>query len=253
MKFFTLAALLSAGIPTAFAAPGAIHLVQKPAMNRTDIVFSYSGDLWRVSREGGVATRLTSGPGFETDAAFADVLDGENPVESVERALVQVGVVLHCTLDARDNGRFGAAVGAMKQGQSIGSPFTGKIGDQAVDAPLHLLLPAQAVLATVPRAIEEVESGDFAAWSVHPGGAEMVKNIAKIVRRRAGLPGHVLVKQPDVFAVRHDAPVACKSIAHLARKLSEPGLGIEFRRHRHPDRSTRALRRVYSQQRQGTV
>src|ERR1039457_2131363 len=71
MKFFTLAALLSAGIPTAFAASGAIHLVQKPAMNKTEILFSYSGDLWRVSREGGAATHLTSGPGFESDAAFS--------------------------------------------------------------------------------------------------------------------------------------------------------------------------------------
>src|ERR1035437_4451794 len=71
MKFFTWAALFSAGISTAFAVPGAIHLVQKPAMNKTEIVFSYSEDLWRVSREGGVTTRLTSGPGFEGDAAFS--------------------------------------------------------------------------------------------------------------------------------------------------------------------------------------
>src|ERR1039457_2325768 len=71
MKLFTLAALCGAGISTAFAAPGAIHLVQKPAMNKTEIVFSYSGDLWRVSREGGAATGLTSGPGFESDAAFS--------------------------------------------------------------------------------------------------------------------------------------------------------------------------------------
>jgi tricorn protease len=71
MKLLCLAALSSAGIASAFAAPGAIHLVQKPALSRTEIVFSYSGDLWRVSREGGVATRLTSGPGFESDAAFS--------------------------------------------------------------------------------------------------------------------------------------------------------------------------------------
>src|ERR1039458_3136183 len=71
MKLFTLAALFGVGISTSLAAPGAIHLVQKPAMNKTEIVFSYSGDLWRVGREGGVATRLTSGPGFESDAAFS--------------------------------------------------------------------------------------------------------------------------------------------------------------------------------------
>lgn len=71
MKLVYLAALSSAGIVSALAAPGAIHLVQKPALSKTEIVFSYSGDLWRVSREGGVATRLTSGPGFESDAAFS--------------------------------------------------------------------------------------------------------------------------------------------------------------------------------------
>ena len=45
MKLFTLAVLCSASISTALAAPGVIHLVQKPAMNKTEIVFSYAGDL----------------------------------------------------------------------------------------------------------------------------------------------------------------------------------------------------------------
>ncbi|MCU1236524.1 MAG: peptidase [Candidatus Solibacter sp.] len=68
MKLSILTALLSA---SAFAAPGTVHLVQKPAMNKTEIAFSYSGDLWKVGRSGGVATRLTSGPGFETEAQFS--------------------------------------------------------------------------------------------------------------------------------------------------------------------------------------
>jgi len=68
---FALLAVLAAGLPAAFAAPGALHLLQKPAMNRTEIVFSYAGDLWTVSRQGGAAQRLTSGPGFETDPAFS--------------------------------------------------------------------------------------------------------------------------------------------------------------------------------------
>src|SRR5439155_27120706 len=55
---------------TASAAPG-VHFFHHPAMNKTEIVFSYAGDLWRVPREGGAATRLTSGPGFETEAVFS--------------------------------------------------------------------------------------------------------------------------------------------------------------------------------------
>jgi len=46
-------------------------LLQKPALSRTQIVFSYAGDLWSVRREGGDATRLTTGPGVETDPVFS--------------------------------------------------------------------------------------------------------------------------------------------------------------------------------------
>lgn len=55
--------------PIAFAAN--VHLYQKPAMNQTRIVFSYAGDLWTVSRTGGVANRLTGGQGVETLVAFS--------------------------------------------------------------------------------------------------------------------------------------------------------------------------------------
>ncbi len=46
-------------------------LFRQPTVSRTHIVFSYSGDLWIVSREGGVARRLTSMPGEETNPAFS--------------------------------------------------------------------------------------------------------------------------------------------------------------------------------------
>ena len=46
-------------------------LLQKPTLSRTQIVFSYAGDLWSVPREGGDAVRLTSGAGIETDPAFS--------------------------------------------------------------------------------------------------------------------------------------------------------------------------------------
>ncbi|MDQ6760060.1 MAG: PDZ domain-containing protein [Acidobacteriota bacterium] len=46
-------------------------LLQKPTVNKTHIVFSYAGDLWSVSREGGQAVRLTAGPGLETSPTFS--------------------------------------------------------------------------------------------------------------------------------------------------------------------------------------
>ena len=55
----------------AFGAQATVHLVQRPTMNKTQIVFSYAGDLWTVSRQGGKAERLTAGVGFETEAEFS--------------------------------------------------------------------------------------------------------------------------------------------------------------------------------------
>lgn len=46
-------------------------LLQKPTLSRTQIVFVYAGDLWIVSRDGGDASRLTTGVGIETDPAFS--------------------------------------------------------------------------------------------------------------------------------------------------------------------------------------
>jgi len=46
-------------------------LVQKPTLSTTAIVFVYGSDLWKVSREGGNAERLTSGTGVETDPMFS--------------------------------------------------------------------------------------------------------------------------------------------------------------------------------------
>src|SRR6516165_3845339 len=46
-------------------------LLRKPALSKTQIVFSYAGDLWSVPREGGDAKRLTTSPGVETDPVFS--------------------------------------------------------------------------------------------------------------------------------------------------------------------------------------
>src|SRR5436190_7633930 len=73
MKRLQLLALLSAVAVSslAFAPAGTIHLLQKPAMSKTTIVFSYAGDLWTVSRQGGVASRFTAGTGNESSAEFS--------------------------------------------------------------------------------------------------------------------------------------------------------------------------------------
>jgi len=46
-------------------------LLRKPAISRTQIAFTYAGDLWVVSRDGGDAHRLTTGVGIETDPMFS--------------------------------------------------------------------------------------------------------------------------------------------------------------------------------------
>lgn len=68
MKFSLF--LLLCGASSAFAAP-TLHLLHKPVMNKTTIVFTYAGDLWSVPRDGGLATRLTGGTGNETEAAIS--------------------------------------------------------------------------------------------------------------------------------------------------------------------------------------
>ena len=45
--------------------------MRRPALSRTQIVFTYADDLWSVPRDGGEAKRLTTAPGVETDAFFS--------------------------------------------------------------------------------------------------------------------------------------------------------------------------------------
>jgi tricorn protease len=70
-------------------------LLQDPTLSKTQIAFSYAGDLWVVSREGGEATRLTTGVGFEflpifspdgSQIAFTGQYDGNTDVFVVSAA-----------------------------------------------------------------------------------------------------------------------------------------------------------------------
>ena len=50
---------------------GSTLLLRKPAISRTQIAFSYGGDLWIVDRNGGDARHLTSDIGIETSPMFS--------------------------------------------------------------------------------------------------------------------------------------------------------------------------------------
>jgi tricorn protease-like protein len=61
-------------LPLCVAETSSHALLKSPTINRTHIVFSYAGDLWSVAREGGSATRLTTGVGEETGPIFSPTL-----------------------------------------------------------------------------------------------------------------------------------------------------------------------------------
>src|SRR5215475_14096629 len=64
-----LAADAMAAAPAAPAAPP--QLLRQPTVSRTQICFSYAGDLWIVDRKGGEARRLTTDVGIESDPLFS--------------------------------------------------------------------------------------------------------------------------------------------------------------------------------------
>ena len=69
---FAVASLLFVAlVPAAMHAANKPHIFQRPALSRDRIAFAYAGDLWTVPREGGRATRLTTGVGIETAPVFS--------------------------------------------------------------------------------------------------------------------------------------------------------------------------------------
>lgn len=93
-KVLSVLAASFAVAPFAIAAPPPAnpHLLQRPALTQTQIVFNYAGDLWTVDRKGGKATRLTAGVGIETapvvspdgsTIAFSGEYDGNTDVFTI--------------------------------------------------------------------------------------------------------------------------------------------------------------------------
>ena len=65
------AAALAAFAGSASAAPEEARLLRFPTIHGDQIVFTYAGDLYTVSANGGTARRLTSHPGFEMFPHFS--------------------------------------------------------------------------------------------------------------------------------------------------------------------------------------
>jgi tricorn protease len=88
LALFTLS-LLSLSSASGQKSPDTTRLLRFPTTNGAQIVFCYAGELYAVGKEGGVARRLTSGPGyssfprFSTDGkqlAFTSQYDGNTEV-----------------------------------------------------------------------------------------------------------------------------------------------------------------------------
>ncbi len=185
----------------------------------------------QVVLEVGVALEGPAGLGRaaarEADAGLGHPLRGEDPVEPVERALVERRVVLERALQAADQGRLGAAVRAVQQDQAVGAPLPGEVRDQAVDGALDLLLADQVVLALVPGAVEQLPAGDRAARRSHRFRSEVIQGIPHVLGGRAGLSDDVGAEQREVLGERHHPTLAGERLAELRRRLTEPHLGIE--------------------------
>lgn len=63
--------LLSTATPVLAQSLPEGRLLRFPDVSKDKVAFSYGGDLWLVSREGGTAQRITSHPGQELFAKFS--------------------------------------------------------------------------------------------------------------------------------------------------------------------------------------
>ena len=89
LLFLVTALLLPAGITSAQNLPDTTRLLRFPTTNDREIVFCFAGELYAVGKGGGVARRLTSGPGYSsfphfspdgTQLAFTSQYDGNTEV-----------------------------------------------------------------------------------------------------------------------------------------------------------------------------
>ncbi len=75
-RFFVFFCLMAVGLVPVTAAPAqelpdTSRLLRFPTTNGTQIVFCYAGEIYTVAKDGGIARRLTSGPGYSSFPRFS--------------------------------------------------------------------------------------------------------------------------------------------------------------------------------------
>src|SRR5256885_9214827 len=71
LLFVSIFSLLSISAASSQSLPNTTRLLRFPTTNDKEIVFCYAGELYTVGKDGGVARRLTSGPGYSSFPRFA--------------------------------------------------------------------------------------------------------------------------------------------------------------------------------------
>src|SRR6267143_6749953 len=71
LLFSVTSLLLPASIVSAQNLPDTTRLLRFPTTNDRQIVFCYAGELYTVGKDGGMARRLTSGPGYTSFPRFS--------------------------------------------------------------------------------------------------------------------------------------------------------------------------------------
>src|SRR3989440_7561798 len=71
LLFASIFSLLSISAASAQSLPNTTRLLRFPTTNDREIVFCYAGELYTVGKDGGVARRLTGGPGYTSFPRFS--------------------------------------------------------------------------------------------------------------------------------------------------------------------------------------
>ncbi len=152
-RILTLVVLLL--LPCALRAEETLGYYRFPAIHGDTIIFAAEGDLWRVDRRGGVATRLTTHPAEETHPAISP--DGktlafsaayEGPTE-VYTMPIDGGLPARRTFEG-EGGRTGAVVVGWTPGGEVLYATSHETGLPGVD--LARIDPATGRRALVPLA-----------------------------------------------------------------------------------------------------